>query len=105
MTEAATRAMEGPLSSSHLTNRSESRMNQAGGQNSAKLAEILAQADAGIFEEWVREQLSALNSRAASLIREAELREQSKELLTGLFEAAQTGSLANINRPGWTNLR
>jgi rsbT co-antagonist protein RsbR len=80
-------------------------MNQAGGQNSAKLAEILAQSDAGILEEWMREQLSTLNSRASSLIRETELREQSKELLTGLFEGARTGSLTDISGHEWTNVR
>jgi rsbT co-antagonist protein RsbR len=80
-------------------------MNEAGTQKSTKIPDILAQSGAEMLGEWMQTQLSGLSSRTASLIREADLREQSKEFLAALREAIRTGALEDITGPEWSTVR
>jgi rsbT co-antagonist protein RsbR len=63
------------------------------------LAKLLRNNERAIFDEWVKQQLSATTLRA-DLMKETELREQSKAFLT-LFSAALQTEAANIESPAW----
>jgi rsbT co-antagonist protein RsbR len=63
------------------------------------LASLLRKSERMIYDEWIKEQLSA-TTRRVDLMKEAELREQSKEFLT-LFRAALQTDAENIETPAW----
>src|SRR6266850_8139611 len=52
-----------------------------------------------ILEEWVKQQLGAASLRA-DLLKESELREQSREFLKSFIDAAQAGA-EDLNAPSW----
>ena len=70
----------------------------------SRLPQVLAQDQATILEAWLREQLAAVDRRL-DLISEADLREQSDNLLSEFATATKTGSLADISGPAWTVLQ
>jgi rsbT co-antagonist protein RsbR len=63
------------------------------------LGYLLRTHERAIFEEWIKQQLSATTLRA-DLIKETELREQSKEFLM-LFNAALQSDAENTESPDW----
>jgi rsbT co-antagonist protein RsbR len=65
---------------------------------------ILGESQKELLEEWLQAQLSASTLRA-DLMKEKELREQSRELLTLLQAAVQNGDPDNINGEEWAGLR
>lgn len=69
---------------------------------STRLPEILREHEAEILSEWLHQQLAALG---AARLREAEVREQSREFLEGLRAAAQNGNLSDFSQPEWANVR
>lgn len=69
------------------------------GKNS--LPAILSKYEAETLSEWLKEQVQAI-SRHAGRIKESELREQSKEFLTLLIRAANSGKLDDIRGSHWS---
>ena len=68
------------------------------------LATILAQNENDILVEWTREQ-SADGSRTSRLIGESEAREQSRQFLAALRDAAAKGNLESVDGPEWSGVR
>lgn len=75
-------------------------MNQDG---KSRVSEVLAKHEASLLNEWTKEQVEGL-SRGTPL-REAELRDQCKNFLGLLREAAQSGDSSNIQGSTWGSLR
>jgi rsbT co-antagonist protein RsbR len=68
------------------------------------LRKILAQSQQALLADWVQAQLSATTLRA-DLMKEAELREQSREFLTLIQAASETGNLSRIDGSEWGAVR
>src|SRR5579872_683140 len=68
------------------------------------LRKIITQYQKELLAEWVQAQLAATTLRS-DLMKEAELREQSRELLSLLQAAMDTGSLTHIDGPQWNAVR
>src|SRR5579864_5752809 len=68
------------------------------------LQQILATHQADILSEWVQSQLTADTIRP-DLMKESELREQSREFLALLQDATRTGELRSVQSAVWTPLK
>ena len=68
------------------------------------LRAVLGESQRELLAEWMQAQLAASTLRA-DLMKENELREQSRELLALLQPAVQSGNLESIDGPEWTPLR
>ena len=68
------------------------------------LRKIITQYQKELLAEWVQAQLAATTLRS-DLMKEAELREQSRELLSLLQVAIDTGSLTHIEGAQWSAVR
>ena len=68
------------------------------------LADILSRSEKDIFNEWMAAQLRSAGSRS-DLITEKELREQSREFLQRLREAAATAGPDDGDGPAWAPVR
>jgi rsbT co-antagonist protein RsbR len=63
------------------------------------LAELFQKHQQKILEEWIRQQLGAAGLRS-DLLKESELREQSREFLKNFIDAAQAGT-EDLDAPSW----
>jgi rsbT co-antagonist protein RsbR len=63
------------------------------------LAQLFQKHQQKIVEEWTRQQLGAASLRS-DLLKESELREQSREFLKNFIDAAQTG-VEDLDAPSW----
>jgi rsbT co-antagonist protein RsbR len=73
--------------------------------NKAKgLPEVLANHEADLLADWIKEQSSGSPRRAGS-VKDAELRDQSKEFLGLLRAAVREGHAQDIQGPGWGGVR
>jgi rsbT co-antagonist protein RsbR len=68
------------------------------------LRKIIAQSQKELLAEWVQAQLSATTLRS-DLMKESELREQSRELLALLQAAIASGDITQTDRSDWTSVR
>jgi rsbT co-antagonist protein RsbR len=68
------------------------------------LQQIIAKSQKELLAEWLQSQLFSDNARS-DLMKESELREQSREFLALLQDAARNGGLDNLDGPAWTLLR
>jgi rsbT co-antagonist protein RsbR len=68
------------------------------------LRKIITQYQKELLAEWVQAQLAATTLRS-DLMKEAELREQSRELLSLMQAAIDTGSLTHIEGAQWNAVR
>jgi rsbT co-antagonist protein RsbR len=68
------------------------------------LRKIIAQSQKELLAEWTQAQ-SATTTLRADLMKESELREQSRELLSLMQAAVDSGSLSQIEGPAWTEVR
>ena len=68
------------------------------------LRKIIVHFHQELLADWIREQLGAATLRA-DLMKEGELREQSRELLSLMLTAAETGSMIQADGPQWTPVR
>jgi rsbT co-antagonist protein RsbR len=68
------------------------------------LRKILAQSQKELLAEWVQAQLSS-TQRRTDLMKENELREQSREFLSLVQSATAAGSLTQLDGPNWTEAR
>jgi rsbT co-antagonist protein RsbR len=76
-------------------------MNSSG---KSQLAGILKKHEPEIMADWIQSQLSA-NTLRSDLMTEAELREQSRQLLNALQRGAQDGQLSDMNGTQWQETR
>ncbi|MCL4298498.1 MAG: STAS domain-containing protein [Anaerolineae bacterium] len=70
----------------------------------SRLSEIVKKHEAELLARWLENQLAASTLRR-DLIKEAELREQSRQFLSNFAEAVQNGSMSDINAPAWVGVR
>jgi rsbT co-antagonist protein RsbR len=63
------------------------------------LAQLVRSNEQQIFEQWISQQMAEVNFRV-DLIKESELREQSREFLRAFTDALQAGNL-QIDAPEW----
>ena len=68
------------------------------------LRKIITQSHKELLAEWIQGQLAATTLRS-DLMKENELREQSRELLSLLQAAAETGSVTQVEGPQWGAVR
>jgi rsbT co-antagonist protein RsbR len=77
-------------------------MNQKG---KSLIPEIITRRESDLLANWIREQLSATTLRS-DLMKEAELREQSRQFLNLLVNAlSQQARLDDVSTPGWEETR
>jgi rsbT co-antagonist protein RsbR len=69
-----------------------------------RLPEIIRRREQDLLERWVKVQLSAVSSRR-ELLSESQLREQSREFLSLVAQAAGKGSLTSVDAPPWQGVR
>lgn len=70
----------------------------------SRIPAILKTHEKELFAEWMRQQLAALTLRS-DLLKEADLREQSRTFLNLVQEASQKSSLDDIGGSGWEQVR
>lgn len=68
------------------------------------LRKIITQSQKELLAEWTQAQLATTTLRS-DLMKESELREQSRELLSLMQAAVDTGSLSQIEGPAWNGVR
>ncbi len=68
------------------------------------LSEILDKHESELLKNWVNEQLASTTLRK-DLMKETELREQSRQFLALLRRAWQTGNFIDPSRPEWSDVR
>ena len=68
------------------------------------LRAVLGESQKELLAEWIQAQLAASTLRA-DLMKENELREQSRELLALLQPAVESGDLESLGGPEWTSVR
>jgi rsbT co-antagonist protein RsbR len=71
---------------------------------SGQLAALLRKSEKELLGEWVQNQLASTGLRR-DLIKESELREQSREFLQTFQRAVQHGNLDDIRTPEWQEVR
>ena len=69
-----------------------------------RLPEIIKRREQDLLERWTKEQLSAVSSRR-ELLSESQLREQSREFLALVAQAAGKGNLSSVDAPAWQGVR
>jgi rsbT co-antagonist protein RsbR len=72
--------------------------------HSSRLPQLVKQHEQAILTDWMREQMSA-DTRRDDLIRESELREQSRDFLTAFRQALDAGQFADVNGRAWEGAR
>lgn len=72
--------------------------------NEKGLSEILRNHEADLLADWVKEQTAGAPRRVGA-IKEAEVRDQSKEFLGLLLTAVRDGHSGDIQGPGWNGVR
>src|SRR5215475_2073462 len=74
-------------------------------EEKSRIPEIIARRESDLLADWMREQLAATTLRG-DLMRESELREQSRQFLNLMVRAAsQQPSLNDIDAPAWEDAR
>ena len=69
-----------------------------------RFARILQTHEADLLDDWLKEQRIAATLRP-DLMNDDELREQSREFLSAMRSAVQSGNLTDINAPEWKSVR
>jgi rsbT co-antagonist protein RsbR len=69
-----------------------------------RLPEIIKRREQDLLERWIKEQLSAITLNR-DLLSESQLREQSREFLGLVAQAAGKSSLLSIDAPAWQPVR
>ena len=73
-------------------------------QAASRIPAALKSNEKEILADWIREQLAAVTLRG-DLLKESELREQSRSFLAALQTAAQNSSLEDVGGEGWSEVR
>ncbi len=69
-----------------------------------RLPELFKQHEQQVFSDWMRSQTAAGTLRS-DLLKESDLREQSRQLFDSIKDALQRGDPSDINRPEWKATR
>src|SRR5262245_35997861 len=71
----------------------------------SRIPDMITKRESDLLADWIREQLAATTLRG-DLMKESELREQSRRFLNLMIRAAsQQPNLENINAPAWEEMR
>jgi rsbT co-antagonist protein RsbR len=70
----------------------------------SRLPEIVRKHEADLLQDWVEQQLAATTLRR-DLMRDAELREQSRQFLNIFNASIQNGNTMDITAPQWADMR
>ena len=73
-------------------------------KTASRLPELIKQHEKEIFDDWMRSQLSS-GTRRSDLLKEGDLREQSRQFFNAVKEAVLRGELDDINSDGWAAAR
>jgi rsbT co-antagonist protein RsbR len=73
-------------------------------KSSSRLAGVIKNHEKEILTDWIKEQLSAGTLRG-DLLKESELREQSRTFLAAVQAAVQKGGVEDINGPAWSDTK
>src|SRR5215813_4740089 len=74
-------------------------------EEKSRIPEIIARRESDLLADWMREQLAATTLRG-DLMKESELREQSRQFLGMVIRAAsQQPSLDDVNASAWEDVR
>ncbi len=69
-----------------------------------RFPEILSKYEKDLLDDWIQNQLSATTLRS-DLMKESELREQSRQFLSALREAVEHGNPTDIQSADWAGMR
>jgi rsbT co-antagonist protein RsbR len=69
----------------------------------SKLADVLQRNESDLLNDWIAEQLAS--GRRRDLMSDAELKNQSGDLLRAIGEAARNGNVTEISRSEWSGVR
>ena len=70
----------------------------------SRLPEILKRRESDILDQWIREQMGAASLRR-DLLSEAQVREQSREFLSLVAQAAGKAPMTSVEAPAWQPVR
>src|SRR6186997_459942 len=70
---------------------------------SNRIAAVIKSNEKDLLSDWIKEQLAAKTSRG-DLLKESDLREQSRAFLSGLQTASQKG-IDDLDGPAWAEVR
>ena len=73
-------------------------------QSASRIPAVLKNREKDLLANWVKEQLASPTQRP-DLLKEADLREQSRKFLAALQAAAQSASLQDISGDAWADVR
>jgi rsbT co-antagonist protein RsbR len=71
---------------------------------SSRLSALVRSSEKDLLADWVKEQLSSTTLRS-DLLKEADLREQSRSFLTTLSQALHKGNIENPDDPAWDDVK
>src|SRR5690348_4528469 len=72
--------------------------------SASRIPEILRRQEGEILADWIRQQQTSASVRG-NVIKDGDLREQSRAFLATVREALDTGSLSDIHSPAWAPAR
>lgn len=72
--------------------------------DNSHISKLIRTHESELLAQWVEQQLSAVTLRR-DLIKESELREQSRQFLVAFSQTLQNGEMSNILAPAWDNAR
>ena len=73
-------------------------------QSASRIAAIVRSHEKEILEDWIKEQLAATTMRG-DLLKESDLREQSRAFLAAMQTATQKGGVEDIDGPAWSDAK
>jgi rsbT co-antagonist protein RsbR len=73
-------------------------------KSASRVAGLIKHHEKDLLGDWIKEQLGAASMRG-DLLKEADLREQSRAFLSAVQEASQKGGIDSIDGPAWENVR
>ena len=73
-------------------------------KSASRIAGIIKNSEKELLADWIKEQLAASTNRG-DLLKEADLREQSRAFLAGIQAAAQKGGTEDLDGPAWADVK
>jgi rsbT co-antagonist protein RsbR len=73
-------------------------------KDASRIAGLIKTHEKEILADWMKEQLAATTHRG-DLVKESELREQSRNFLNSVQQAAQRGGIENVDGPAWGDVK
>ena len=70
----------------------------------SRIAGVIKNYEKDLLTDWIKEQLAAVTLRG-DLLKEADLREQSRAFLSALQAASQTGGSGDFDGPAWSEVK